>query len=77
MRGISAGRVHHRVDLSASRAGWQDRGPQPLRSLSGALAVYGPNVLVAVADVEDPTVVVWKPLKDDDGLSGRDRRGLD
>ena len=28
------------------------------------LAVHGPNVLVAVADVEDPTLVVWKPLKD-------------
>jgi cytidine deaminase len=27
------------------------------------LAVYGPNVLVAVADVDDPTLVVWKPLK--------------
>ena len=28
------------------------------------LAVHGPSVLVAVADVEDPTLVVWKPLKD-------------
>lgn len=28
------------------------------------LAVYGPGVLVAVADRSDPTVVVWKPLKD-------------
>jgi cytidine deaminase len=28
------------------------------------LAVHGPNVLVAVADVDDPTLVVWKPLKD-------------
>lgn len=28
------------------------------------LAVHGPYVLVAVADVEDPTLVVWKPLKD-------------
>ena len=28
------------------------------------LAVHGPNVLVAVADVEDPTLVVWRPLKD-------------
>jgi cytidine deaminase len=27
------------------------------------LAVYGPDVLVAVADFEDPTRVVWKPLK--------------
>jgi cytidine deaminase len=27
------------------------------------LAVYGPNVLVAVADANDPTLVVWKPLK--------------
>jgi cytidine deaminase len=27
------------------------------------LAVYGPDVLVAVADVDDPTLVVWKPLK--------------
>jgi cytidine deaminase len=27
------------------------------------LAVHGPNVLVAVADVEDPARVVWKPLK--------------
>ena len=27
------------------------------------LAVYGPEVLVAVARVDDPTVVVWKPLK--------------
>ena len=27
------------------------------------LAVHGPDVLVAVADVEDPTLVVWKPLK--------------
>ena len=26
------------------------------------LAVYGPGVLVAVADVDDPTLVVWKPL---------------
>jgi cytidine deaminase len=28
------------------------------------LAVHGPNVLVAVADTEDPAVVAWKPLKD-------------
>lgn len=28
------------------------------------LAVHGPDVLVAVADREDPTNVVWKPLKD-------------
>jgi cytidine deaminase len=28
------------------------------------LAVYGPGVLVAVADRSDPTVVVWKTLKD-------------
>lgn len=28
------------------------------------LAVHGPGVLVAVADRADPTVVVWKPLKD-------------
>ena len=28
------------------------------------LAVHGPNVLVAVADAEDPTLVVWKPLQD-------------
>jgi cytidine deaminase len=28
------------------------------------LAVHGPNVLVAVADTDDPTVVVWKLLKD-------------
>ena len=28
------------------------------------LAVHGPNVLVAVADVEDATRVVWKPIKD-------------
>jgi cytidine deaminase len=28
------------------------------------LAVHGPNVLVAVASVKDPTVVVWKPLKE-------------
>lgn len=27
------------------------------------LAVYGPEVLVAVAGVDDPTVVVWKSLK--------------
>lgn len=27
------------------------------------LAVYGPNVLVAVADAEDATLAVWKPLK--------------
>ncbi len=27
------------------------------------LAVYGPDVLVAVADLDDPTLVVWKPLK--------------
>ncbi len=27
------------------------------------LAVHGPNLLVAVADVDDPTQVVWKPLK--------------
>jgi cytidine deaminase len=27
------------------------------------LAVHGPNVLVAVADVDDPTRVVWKTLK--------------
>ena len=27
------------------------------------LAVHGPDVLVAVAGVDDPTVVVWKPLK--------------
>jgi cytidine deaminase len=28
------------------------------------LAVYGPDVLVAVADRSDPTIVVWKALKD-------------
>lgn len=28
------------------------------------LAVHGPEVLVAVADRDDPTVVVWKPLRD-------------
>ena len=28
------------------------------------LAAHGPSVLVAVADVEDPSRVVWKPLKD-------------
>jgi len=28
------------------------------------LAVYGPGVLVAVADRCDPTVVVWKTLRD-------------
>jgi cytidine deaminase len=28
------------------------------------LAVHGPNVLVAVAAAEDPTLVVWKPLKE-------------
>lgn len=27
------------------------------------LAVHGPQVLVAVAGDEDPTIVVWKPLK--------------
>ena len=27
------------------------------------LAVHGPNVLVAVAHVDDPTRVVWKTLK--------------
>ena len=27
------------------------------------LAVHGPEVLVAVAHRQDPTVVVWKPLK--------------
>lgn len=27
------------------------------------LVVYGPNVLVAVADAEDATLAVWKPLK--------------
>ena len=28
------------------------------------LAVHGPDVLVAVAQSEDPTVIMWKPLKD-------------
>jgi cytidine deaminase len=28
------------------------------------LAVYGPGVLVAVADRSDPTIVVWKTLRD-------------
>ncbi|PTA43245.1 cytidine deaminase [Micromonospora sp. RP3T] len=28
------------------------------------LAVHGPKVLVAVAEPRDPTVVVWKPLRD-------------
>ena len=28
------------------------------------LAVHGPGVLVAVADRDDPTTVVWKTLKD-------------
>ena len=28
------------------------------------LAVHGPNVLVAVANAEDPTLIVWKPLKE-------------
>jgi cytidine deaminase len=28
------------------------------------LAVHGPDVVVAVAHRQDPTVIVWKPLKD-------------
>jgi len=28
------------------------------------LAVHGPEVLVAVADLTDPSTAVWKPLKD-------------
>jgi cytidine deaminase len=28
------------------------------------LAVHGPDVLVAVADTRDPTLVVWKTLKE-------------
>ena len=28
------------------------------------LAVHGPNVLVAVADTEDPALIIWKPLKE-------------
>ena len=28
------------------------------------LAAHGPNLLVAVADAQDPTLVVWKPLRD-------------
>lgn len=28
------------------------------------LAVHGPDVLVAVAGAEDPTLLVWKPLKE-------------
>lgn len=28
------------------------------------LAVHGPNVLVAVADPEDPEAPIWKPLKE-------------
>ncbi len=28
------------------------------------LATHGPDVLVAVADVKDPTTVIWKPLKE-------------
>lgn len=28
------------------------------------LAVHGPDVLVAVANPNDPTLIVWKPLKD-------------
>ena len=28
------------------------------------LAVYGPGVLVAVADRSDPTVVMWKTLRE-------------
>lgn len=28
------------------------------------LAVHGPSVLVAIAGVDDPALVVWKPLKD-------------
>ncbi len=28
------------------------------------LAVYGPGVLVAVADRSDPTVVVWRTLRE-------------
>jgi cytidine deaminase len=28
------------------------------------LAVHGPDVLVAVADEDDPTIVVWKALRD-------------
>lgn len=27
------------------------------------LAVHGPDVLVAVADQQDPTVPIWKPLR--------------
>jgi cytidine deaminase len=28
------------------------------------LAMHGPDVLVAVADHRDPTILLWKPLKD-------------
>jgi cytidine deaminase len=28
------------------------------------LATHGPNVLVAVADITDPTVVIWRTLKE-------------
>lgn len=28
------------------------------------LAVHGPDVIVAVAHPKDPTVIMWKPLKD-------------
>ena len=34
-----------------------------MRGLSERLAVHGPNVLVAIAEVDDPTRVVWKTLK--------------
>ena len=64
LRSISAGQTHRRVGVSASRARRQDGRPQPLRGLSGIFAAHGPNVLVAVADAGDSTVVVWKRLKE-------------
>jgi cytidine deaminase len=47
------------------------------------LAAYGPGILVAVADRADPTIVVWKTLRDvvpDYWMTAfprRDRRWLD
>ena len=63
MRGVSLGQAHSRFGMSVWGAGGRVVVLSPCGVCRERLAVYGPGVLVAVADVEDPTVVVWKPLK--------------
>jgi hypothetical protein len=64
---IPTGGIGERLEIAAflPRA-WVFSGncvPNMSRGVPGASRRLWPDVLVAVADVDDPTLVVWKPLK--------------